>query len=170
MSPEIGWKNKRKFQKYTLVYDSNHLSRKKINFGIAGHPLLRLKPQALISLRKYLLKINYFSCCSIQTIYDTFSLLECSMVVDQASNYANQKLYSKKKKKKSNSIWKLSFQKYRLMCSSRLEVVSTKCPWETGKSHGLRAMTWVTKLPEAGWPIKGYWHTEAESNDLAAQP
>lgn len=74
--------------------------KEKINFGIAGHPLLRLKPQALITLRKYLLKISYFSCCSIQTIYDTFSLLECSMVVDQATDYANQKLYSKKKKKK----------------------------------------------------------------------
>lgn len=28
MSPEIGWKNKKNFQKYTLVYDSNPKGKK----------------------------------------------------------------------------------------------------------------------------------------------
>lgn len=86
-----------------------------------GSLYVGLKSQALTSLRKYLLKITAFSCCSLRTIAFPFSLPEYSTVVDQASDHATQKSYSEKHK----SVWKLnqSSQKCGLMGSSRLEVV-----------------------------------------------
>ena len=49
----------------------------------------RIKSQTLIPLRKHLLRVGCFSCCSVTTL--SFSLPEHSMVVDQANNYAKQK-------------------------------------------------------------------------------
>jgi len=118
--------------------------------GIAGHPPLQTQVSGSHLLRKYLLKISSFSCFSVQTPYFTSGLSACSMVADQASNYAKQKSYSKKKSPFGNFV---SFLKCRLTRSGRWEVLRILRSWETGEVPGIKGNDWVTgwRKPHGEW-------------------
>ena len=115
----------------------------------------RLKSQALISLAKLLLKTSSCPCCFFQTTFFTWGLFPCSMVLDQASDYAKQKPYRKKQTKKS--VWKRyqRFLKCRLTRSGDKRYYEPCVLGKPVKSQGLRAMAGVTKLMPAARGTRG---------------